>query len=102
MIESSLEHKLVLAVEKHSGYSLKFNSPGRRGVPDRLVLFPGGQACFVEVKATDKPLGPLQKKWAARLREKGFRVYKIDSAEGIKAFIEKEAPRDENNSADTG
>lgn len=90
MRERYLEHKLVLAVEKRGGRAIKFSSPGRRGVPDRLVLFPGGRAVFVEMKSPGKLLGPLQIKWRERLESLGFKVLKIDSDEGIKEFVEGE------------
>ena len=41
MQESNLEKRLTLEVEKHGGWALKFVSPGKRGVPDRLVLKSG-------------------------------------------------------------
>jgi hypothetical protein len=90
MQESSLEKRLRLEVKKHGGRALKFVSPGKRGVPDRLVLKPGGRAIFVEMKAPGKPLEPLQLKRAKQLRTLGFQVYKIDSIEDIKNFIQEE------------
>ncbi len=76
-------------VEKHGGQAWKFTSPGRAGVPDRLVLVPGGRAVFVELKAPGKPLRPLQRKRFEQLAVMGFKVIKIDSLEGIQGFIEE-------------
>ncbi len=90
MQESNLEKRLTLEVEKHGGWALKFVSPGKRGVPDRLVLKSGGQAVFVEMKAPGKPLEPLQRKRAEQIRTLGFQVYKIDSSADIKNFIQEE------------
>jgi len=90
MQESTLEKRLRLEVGKHGGLALKFISPGKRGVPDRLVLKPGGQALFAEMKDAGKPLEPLQRKRADQLRALGFKVYKIDSIEDIKNFIREE------------
>lgn len=90
MQESNLEKRLTLEVEKHGGWALKFVSPGKRGVPDRLVLKSGGQAVFVEMKAPGKSLEPLQRKRSNQLRELGFKVYKIDSSVDIKNFIQGE------------
>ena len=50
--EKTIEHKLVKAVHLMGGLALKFISPGFDGVPDRVVLLPGGKAAFVELKAT--------------------------------------------------
>lgn len=36
------------------GWAVKFSSPGLDGMPDRLVLFPGGKLGFVELKAPGK------------------------------------------------
>ena len=54
MREKQIEQALVKAVRKRGGIALKFVSPGMAGVPDRLVLFPGGRMAFVEVKAPGK------------------------------------------------
>ncbi|MGB4633492.1 MAG: VRR-NUC domain-containing protein, partial [Bacillota bacterium] len=43
MREKQLEQKLVKAVKNVGGLALKFVSPGYDGVPDRLLLFPGGK-----------------------------------------------------------
>jgi len=90
MQESSFEKRLRREVEKHGGLALKFVSPGKRGVPDRLVLKSGGHAIFVEMKAPGKPLEPLQRKRSEQLRILGFPVYKIDSIEDITMFIREE------------
>ena len=87
MQESSLEKRLRLEVKKHGGKALKFVSPGKRGVPDRLILKPEGQAIFVELKKPGQPLEPLQQKRAEELKSLGFQVFKIDSKEDIKNFI---------------
>ena len=46
MLESTIEHYLVRTVHKLGGEALKFTSPGRRHVNDRLVLLPGGKVWF--------------------------------------------------------
>lgn len=87
MRESTLERRLVREVEKIGGKAPKWVSPGNRGVPDRLVILPNGKTIYVEMKAPDKPLEPLQEKWAKTLRKLGHSVYKIDSVAGIDRFI---------------
>lgn len=49
--ESLIEKHLVAEVKKAGGVAFKFVSPGRRSVPDRIVLLPGGRLVFVECKA---------------------------------------------------
>ena len=51
MEEKRIEQKLVKMTSQSGGVALKFVSPGCAGVPDRLVLMPGGKAAFVEDKA---------------------------------------------------
>lgn len=87
MRESTLERRLVREVERIGGRAPKWVSPGNRGVPDRIVILPGGWTVFVEMKAPGKPLGPLQEKWAKILRSLGHQVYKIDSHDDIDRFI---------------
>lgn len=87
MRESTLERRLVREVERIGGRAPKWVSPGNRGVPDRLVILPGGRTVYVEMKAPGKPLEPLQAKWAKTLRSLGHKVYKIDSHDDIDRFI---------------
>ncbi len=93
MRESTLEHHLVRAVERIGGRAPKWVSPGQRGVPDRIVILPGGRTVFVEMKAPGEELKPLQKRWAKILRSLGHEVYKIDSEESIEKFIREVMPK---------
>ena len=92
MLESRIEGALKTEVEKHGGKARKFISPGWSGAPDRMVLLPGGRIVFVELKAPKKIMRPLQKKRAAELRGLGFKVYCLDSLEGVKKFIAEVFP----------
>ena len=77
MREVVTERKLVRLIEKMGGLCLKLNSPGRRGVPDRLILMPGGVCLFAEVKTTKGRLSPLQRQCHKELAELGFEVLVI-------------------------
>lgn len=83
--ESTIEKHLVAEVKKAGGIAYKFLSPGRRAVPDRLVLLPGGRAVFVECKAPGEKPRPEQLREHERLRARGFTVVVLDSKnlEGI-------------------
>jgi len=87
--ESSIEKKLKTEVEKHGGKAYKFVSPGTSGVPDRIVLFPGGRLFFVELKAPGKNLEPLQAKRKKELEQLGFKVFKIDTFAGVDEFLKE-------------
>lgn len=89
MRESSIERKLVTEVKKRGGLAIKFVSPSLDGVPDRLVLFPGGIVTFVELKALGKSLRPLQQKRAKQITALGFKVYIVDNKEMIGGVLDE-------------
>ena len=60
MREKETEAKLVKAVRKLGGLAPKFVSPGLDGVPDRLILLPGGKIAFIELKAENRKMRPLR------------------------------------------
>ena len=62
MREKTIEAKLVQAVRTKGGLAPKFTSPGLDGVPDRLVLLPGGRIAFIELKANTPPSASKAKK----------------------------------------
>lgn len=57
--ERDVERYLIKECEKRGWLCWKFVSPGRRGVPDRVVIRPGAVA-FVEVKRKGGRVSPLQ------------------------------------------
>ena len=87
MLEKNIENKLTSAVEKAGGIAPKFVSPSLRGMPDRLVLLPDGVFAFVELKAPGENPRPLQKARHRKLRSLGFKVYVIDSIDGIGGML---------------
>lgn len=86
MLEKNIEHFLVREIEKKGGQALKFNS-SKSGMPDRLILMPGGKAYFVETKAPGEKPRPLQKKRISELRKLGFQVDVIDSIAGVERYV---------------
>ena len=89
MTEKYIEKKLVAAVKDMGGIALKFVSPGVDGVPDRIVLLPMGRMAFVECKATEKKMRPLQVKRKRQLEALGFLVYCIDGVEQIGGLLDE-------------
>ncbi len=87
--EKQIEQKLVDGVKCHGGIAPKFVSPGFAGMPDRLVLLPGGKMAFVEVKAPGKKPRPLQVKRHGMLRSLGFQVFVLDDASAIPGLLKK-------------
>lgn len=89
MNEKFIEKKLVKTVKCMGGMALKFVSPGVDGVPDRIVLFPGGRMGFVELKAPGKKLRPLQMRRMAQLSRLGVLVFVVDEVEQIDEVLQK-------------
>ena len=89
MDEKKIEHDLVSMVRKNNGVALKFVSPGCDGVPDRIVLFPGGKMAFIELKAPGKKMRPLQMRRKHQLERFGFSVYCIDDVKMIGGIIDE-------------
>ena len=89
MREKQIEQKLIKAVKDKDGLALKFTSPGFAGVPDRLILLPGGRAVFAEVKAPGCRLRPLQNRRKIQLETLGFKVYVIDDEGKIGGMIDE-------------
>jgi len=89
MIESEkvLEKYLVSEVKKIGGWAVKLLSGLVTGLPDRLILLPGGVVAFVEVKTTGKNASARQMWVHEKLKALGFRVEVLDSKEGINNFI---------------
>jgi len=88
LLESRIENKLKTEIDKLGGKAYKFIS-GENGVPDRLVLLPGGKAIFVELKRPGEKPRKLQLLNHKRLRTLGFDVRVIDSIDGVRDFIEE-------------
>lgn len=93
MREADLERRLRDKVRKAGGLCLKWVSPGFTGVPDRIILMPGGRILFAELKAPDlKRDGrtPRQKRVAGQLQALGFTVIRVDCLEDIDPYIREE------------
>ncbi len=89
MREKQIEQKLARAVRSRDGICPKFVSPSYGGMPDRLILLPGGRLAFAELKAPGKKPRPLQLSRHRKLRELGFAVYVIDEEEQIGGVLDE-------------
>lgn len=89
MREKVIERKLVMAVKTAGGIAPKFTCTGFDGMPDRIVLLPGGHVSFVEVKAPGKKPRPLQLVRHELLRRLGFKVYLIDDERQIGGILDE-------------
>ena len=89
MREKIIEKKLVQAVKTSGGIAPKFVSPGFDGMPDRIVLLPGGHIGFVEVKAPGEKPRPLQLSRHGLLRRLGFKVFVLDDEQQIGGILDE-------------
>lgn len=85
--EREVERELVERAQALGGMAYKFTSPGRRGVPDRILLLPGRVPQFVELKRKGQKPKPHQLREHARIRAAGGVVHVIDSIKGVEELL---------------
>ncbi|MGW3197117.1 VRR-NUC domain-containing protein [Streptomyces sp. NPDC001118] len=84
--ESTIEDYFLAQCRAHGFLCLKFVSPGRGGVPDRIVVAPS-RTVFVEVKRPGGKLQKLQQLTHAKLRRYGAEVHVVDDKPSVDALI---------------
>lgn len=89
MKESTIEARLVREVKKRGGLCYKFTSPGSPGVPDRIVVLPGGVTVYVELKTEIGRLANIQKWQIDELRKRGATVRVLKGMDQVLAFLEE-------------
>lgn len=89
MLEKEIERILVNEVKKLGGRAYKWVSPGNDGVPDRIVILPGQQPIFVELKTNAGKLSALQAMQIKRLQELGQAAIVVRGLEGLIIFFEE-------------
>lgn len=86
-LEKEIEEKLVKMVKRHGGLCLKWVCPGWSGVPDRIILLPGGHVIFAETKRPKGgKLSELQKWWRRKLGSLGFKTLVIWTVGDVNAL----------------
>jgi len=86
MLEKEIEKEFVAHVKSIGGMADKFQSPGKRSVPDRLVTLPGGRIIFVELKAPGNKPTEAQARDHSKRRLLGCDVRVIDNLQDILLF----------------
>lgn len=89
MKESAIEARLVREVKKRGGLCYKFTSPGNPGVPDRIIILPGGRTVYAELKTEIGRLAKVQRWQIERMRELGADVRVLKGMEQVLAFLEE-------------
>ncbi len=87
MAEKDIERFLVNGVKKLGGVAYKFVSPGNAGVPDRLIVMPGGRVYFVELKTDAGYATVLQKRQMDRLLRLGCDVNLVRGLDEVMALL---------------
>lgn len=90
MKESEIEKILVKETKKLGGAAYKWESPGNDGVPDRIVIFPGKEPIFVELKTEKGRLSELQKVQLTRLIDLDQQVEVLYGLEDVALFFRQE------------
>jgi len=84
--EIKVEDHLREGAEARDGFCLKLNSAWYVGIPDRVLLLPGGLVVFVETKTIGGVVSGKQGWWHRRLRALGFRVEIIWTKQQVDEF----------------
>lgn len=92
MKESQIENRLVRMVRERGGLCYKFVSPSNPGVPDRIVITPGGKTIYIELKTEVGSLQRIQEWQIAEMRKRGADVRVIKGMEAARAFVEEVMP----------
>jgi len=85
--ERDIEAAFVKYAKTQGAVAYKFTSPGRRGVPDRLVVTPHG-VFFVEFKQPGKKPTALQAREHEKLRAFGLPVLVADGKGQAEEFLD--------------
>ena len=91
VLEKDIERKLVKGVRALGGMANKWVSPGNVGVPDRVVVLPGGRVIFVELKTDTGVVSPIQERQIKKLKDLGVDVRVVRGVNEVDDFLKKEA-----------
>ena len=86
--ERDVESYLVDELKKAGYPCVKFIPDGKVGMPDRVVLLPGGKVIWVELKTRGGHLEEIQKLQHKKLRDLGHTVVVIWDKEDVDNLIE--------------
>lgn len=84
--ENKVERHLDAEVKKRGGLTRKWLSPGRDGVPDRIVIH-NGISYYVEVKTDDGKMSDCQSREHKRLADAGAQVFTVFGIDGVDCWV---------------
>lgn len=86
-LESEIERRLGREIKRLGGLYYKFTSPNLPGVPDRIVIMPGGRIIFVELKTETGRLANVQKWVISEMQARDADVRVIKGWPEAQAFL---------------
>lgn len=86
--EAQIERQLRNRVKAIGGVAIKL-LPSIAGIPDRMVMLPGGMIRFVELKTKRGRVRPVQKVWFDKFAELGHPVTVLRSIAEVDAWIDE-------------
>lgn len=87
MREKDIERWLGERLKRLGCLYFKFVSPMNPGVPDRIVILPGGKTVYVELKTEVGRLSNVQQRQIARMRERGADVRMVRGVDEAKELL---------------
>lgn len=94
MREAPVETHLRDEVKAIGGRAVKLNPLGWVGIPDRLVILPGGVLAFIELKRPKNGrVAKAQSTWHAWLAERGHWVEVLKDKGEVDDFMERARAR---------
>lgn len=89
MKESQIERWLCDQVRAMGGICDKYTSPSNPGVPDRIIIMPGGRVIFAELKTEIGCLSGIQKWQRTRYAGVGADVRLVKGMKGARELVEE-------------
>ena len=97
-LESQIERVLAARVRAVGGLTFKI-APTTKGLPDRMVLFPGGYIYLVELKAAGGAVSPMQEVMQYRMARVGTKVHVLRGVDEVVQWVaDRYAEMDEDRS----
>lgn len=94
--EKALEDRLKREAKKKGLLTLKFESPGNTGVPDRVVIGSHGLVAFIELKkGKEGRIAAKQKYWQNEFRKRGLFSYIVKNTSEMEEALKEIKEEDE-------
>lgn len=88
MLENAIEAQLATLVKAKGGVAYKLDARAKKGAPDRVVVLPGREVTFVELKTDTGRLSPMQVVELDRIRAAGGHAVVLYGLSQVQAFVD--------------